>query len=58
MELLRGTEFSCEQQLAVPDHVHQLDPHERYGGRPEELDHQHRSHQSLDGSMFPLNNVI
>ena len=58
MKPLGGTEFTCEQQLALPDHVHQLDPRERHGRRPEGLEPQHRSHQSLDGSMILLNNVV
>jgi hypothetical protein len=58
MELLRGTKFACEQQLALPDHVHQLDPRERHGGRPEGFEPQHRSYQSIDGPMILLNNVV
>ena len=53
-----GTEFTGEQQLTLPDHVDQLDPRERHGRRPEGLEPQHRSHQSLDGSMILLNNVV
>jgi TetR/AcrR family transcriptional regulator, transcriptional repressor for nem operon len=58
IELLRGAELACEQRLAVPDHVHLLDPGERHGGTPEGLEPQHRSHQSLDGSVILLNNVV
>ena len=58
MEPLGGTEFTCEQQLALPDHVHQLDPRERHGGRPEGFEPQHRSYQSINGPMILLNNFV
>jgi hypothetical protein len=37
MEPLGGTDFTCEQQLVLPDHVHQLDSRERHGRRAEGL---------------------
>jgi hypothetical protein len=58
MEPLGGKDSTCEQQLALPDHVHQLDRCERHGRRPEGLEPQRRSHQSLDGSMILLDNVV
>lgn len=58
MELAGWTQFACDQQLPLPDHVHQPDPGECRGSRPEGFEPRHRSGQSLDGAMILLDNVI
>jgi hypothetical protein len=32
MELLRWTQFAYQQQLPLPNHVHQLNPGKRHSG--------------------------
>ena len=58
IELLRWTQFTCDQQLALPDHVHQFDSGEGYSGGPEGFKTEHRSSLSLDGLVMLFNKVV
>ena len=58
IELLRWTQFTCDQQLALPDHVHQFAFGEGYSGGPEEFKTEYRSGLSFDGSVILLGDVV
>jgi len=58
IELLCRTQFACDQQLALSDHVHQFDSGEGYSGGPEGFKTEHRSSLSFDGSVILLDDVV
>ena len=58
IELTRRTQFASQQQLALPDHVHQFNAGESHGRGPEGFEPQHRSCLSLDGSVILLDDVV
>ena len=58
IELLRWTQSACQHQLALPDHVHDLDPGERHGGGPEGFEPEHQSRLPLNGSVILLDNIV
>ena len=42
IELTRRTQFACQQQLALPDHVHQFNAGEGHSRGPEGFEPEHR----------------
>jgi hypothetical protein len=49
---------TCSNQLALANHVHDLDPCPPDGSRPEQFETQHWQRQSLNPAVVPHNNIV